>query len=267
MLFSLTGCSSDKEVLDKTITLSTGWGQYIKDFGIYYGILVYPLAQAINFLSQYMNVAWAMLTVVAGFNIITLYFDRKSSINSRKIELLKPEVKKLKEQYTDAGKDDEYAKKLETLYKKNNASTSLLEVLVPLIRIPLILSMYYAIVYADSILNGTIFASSLMMTPYEAVKCGNIPVLIIFILMGAAQFASSNINYWLSEDKKNKAMVKSMIWSYAFLIIILISSFRWCIALSLYWLISSSCCVLKVIITKKCFTNNVTVVGLDEENA
>ena len=78
MALGLSGCarlidSEGHTLAEKIIYLSTTWGDIWKTDGLLTFLIVYPLAQCINFLSQYMNVALAIIVTTLLFLFLLVY--------------------------------------------------------------------------------------------------------------------------------------------------------------------------------------------------
>ena len=267
-LFMLTACSGNSE-LDMTIHLTSKWGEYIKNFGVFDGLIVYPLSQAINFISKYCGVVVGIFVVTLLFECAMYYFDSKTSINNKKSELLNPEIKRIEEYYNKKKEEDEskkdaynaeYLKELEDLYKINGVSSSPIMLFAPFIRIPIFLGMYYAVVRASAVASGTFFGCNLMLSPLEGLKNGQPLLFVVYIIMGIAYFCSSNISSWLSPKNVTKKVSKWQIVSILLLVLIMYIELNVATSVSLYWLISSLISIAKTLIIHKKKTNNIEII-------
>lgn len=273
LCFFLTACSKKAE-LDPTISFLTSWKEYFANFGLFSGLLVYPLSQAINFVSKYCGVFVGIFVVTLIFESVMYQFDKKSEINNKKSELLKPEVQKIKEYYNkkkvqDEEHKEEYDKEclaeIEKLYKTNGTSASLIMMIAPFIRIPFYFAMYYSVIRADAVVNGSFLGANLIMTPLEGLKNGTFVLFGIYLLMGAAYFCSSNMSSWLNPPKeKPEKMDKWKMFSFLLLVLIMGIELNWQTSVSLYWFISSVISICKTVIIYKKGKKEIEIVPWNE---
>jgi len=259
ILVLLSGCTritdSKGQVLPQyLIKLSTDFGIIFKE-SWFTGLLVYPLAQAINFLSPYGGVLMAIIIVTIGIKLLTLTFTIKSTVASQKMQVIQPEMKKIQDKY--AGKNDDRSKMLmgqemNDLYKKYNINP-FGTILITFIQLPIIFAMYQAIQRSEAVQTGTILGQSLQQTPmygFTHITSGGWVYVIIFVLMAIFQFLSMKMPMWLAAraskgkvivhpgDKVKKGNTMNTV-MYTSLAMILFLSINWPTAMSLYWLVSA----------------------------
>jgi YidC/Oxa1 family membrane protein insertase len=259
ILVLLSGCTritdSKGQVLAQyLIKLSTGFSIVFKE-SWFTGLLVYPLAQVINFLDQYMNVLFAIIIVTIGIKLLTLTFTIKSTVASQKMQVIQPEMKKIQDKY--AGKNDDRSKMLmgqemNDLYKKHNINP-FGTILITFIQLPIIFAMYQAIQRSEAVQTGTILGQSLQQTPmygFTHISTGGWVYVVIFVLMAVFQFLSMKMPQWLAArtqkgkvivhpgDKVKKGNTMNTV-MYTSLAMILFLSINWPTAMSLYWLVSA----------------------------
>ena len=268
-LFALAGCQKNVDangqvLTEKIIYLTTSWGQIFENDGLFTTIFVYPLAQCINFLSQYTGVTLAIILTTLIVNGLTLAFSVKSTVDMQKIQNLQPELNKIQKKYEGRNDDNsrlQQAQEMQKLYDKHNVNP-FGSMITPFIQLPIMLAMYYAVQRANAVVTGTILGASLSTTPMDGLKSGQFILFIIFILMGITQFASSKLPTYLAEkrskeSRKKKSYVKeeknpntnTMV--YAMLVMILVLAINWPTAMSLYWCCSSTINCIKTLYVQK----------------
>lgn len=278
LLAILAGCqsnvdSSGKTIAERIIHLTTPWSDMF-DESIFSAILVYPLAQCINYIGTWTNSAilGVVITTLA-YNVITIGLSIKSTVNTQKIQMLQPEMNKLQAKY--AGRDDENARmqmaqEMQSLYNKHGVNP-MGSLITPFLTIPIMISMYYAAQRAEVVVNGSIMGVSLQTTPLEGIK--NLktmwPLAVIYVVMLIMQTISVMLPQKLAEYKRksqkgykayaedgsstnNQAntMMLSMIFLIGFL------GIRWPTAMSVYWAVSSLANILKTLFIQRRFIDN-----------
>lgn len=275
VLLALTGCQNNMNPdgtvkAERIIYLTTGWGDIFKTEGLFTTIIVYPLAQCINFLDQYVGVVIAIALTTLIVNLITYSFSVKSTVGMQKIQMLQPEMNKIAEKY--ANRNDESAKlqqaqELQALYAKHDVNP-FSAMIVPFLQLPIMIAMYYAVQRAVAVAEGQIMGVSLSLTPMYGIKNGAYVLFAIYLLMAVAQFLSSKIPTYLAEKRlketrKKKSYVKeenkspnSNMMIYGMLVMILVLAINWPTAMSLYWCVSSLINVIKTIYIQKRYVDH-----------
>ena len=248
---------------EKIIYLTTAWGDMWKSEGLFTSLIVYPLAQMINFFSQYLGVVMGIVLTTVLVNVLTLALSKKSTIDMQKIQLLQPELQKIQAKYE--GKDDDASKmkqasEMQALYNKHGVNP-LGSIVTPFLQLPIMMAMYYAVQRAAAVCQGSIMGTELILTPMDGLNNGGIILIVIYILMGVCQFLSIKTPQWLA-DKKQKEMKKKSydknqknpsngMMTYGMLAMILIIAVNWPTAMSLYWMVSSLVNVIKTLYIQK----------------
>ncbi|MDO9592747.1 MAG: stage III sporulation protein J [Firmicutes bacterium HGW-Firmicutes-20] len=252
LLLFLSGCTSvlDKNgnvLPDKIISSTTTLAEIWANESWFSALFVFPLAKAINFLQPYIGIALAIAAVTIFIKLITLTFTIKSTVATQKMQVLQPELNKIQKKY-EGKKDDQsrmaMGQEMQALYSKHNVNP-LGTILVTFIQLPIILAMWQAVQRSESVLNGTLFGASLKVTPMTGFLEMNFIYIIIFLLMGAFQFASMMLPQYLAKkaskkrpgDKPAPNSQKGMM--YGMFAMIMFISINWPTAMSLYWLVSA----------------------------
>ena len=256
LLVFVSGCAritdeSGQILKEFIITLDTTFNDIIKNEGWFSALLVWPLAQFINYSAQYIGVVGAIIAVTLFVNLLTLAFTVKSTVSSQKMQVIQPEMLKIQDKYKDR-KDQQsqmaMANEMNALYAKygiNPFGT----ILITFIQFPIIIAMYRAVQRSIVVVEGEIFGSKLINTPMFGLRNGEIVLFVIFVLMAIAQFISMRIPQYLAKRKATKkprrpddqpnpaASQNTMMLMMMGMILFL--SINWPTAMSLYWMITS----------------------------
>ena len=273
-LLVLAGCQRNVDeqghtLAERIIYLSTPWSDMF-DESIITAVLVYPLAQCINFIGTYTNSATlgvALTTIL--FNVLTLGMTIKSNVNNQKMQMLQPELNKIQEKY--AGRDDENSRlqmsqEMMALYNKHGVNP--MSSFAQLLQFPILISMYYAAQRADVVVRGAFLGASLQTTPWDAFTSfkTNWPLIIIFVFMVIMQFGAFLIPQKIAEaDRKKQKGYKAYAdngsgnkmntMMYSMIIMVVLLGLRWPSAMSLYWACSSLVNILKTIYIQRRYVN------------
>ncbi len=259
LLITLTACTNviDPETKlimpDKIIHLTTTIGDILANESWFSAFFVYPISQAINFISQYTGVVLSIIIVTILIKLLTLSFTIKSTVASQKLQVINPELKAIQDKY--AGKTDNQSKmkmsqEMQALYSKHNINP-LGSIVVMFIQFPVIIAMYQAVQRAAAVVNGSVFGTSLQTTPMGAFQQGVYLFVAIYVLMGVFQFISMKLPMYLQKklapvkekkhphDSKKSSGPNMEMMMYVSLVMILGIAISWPTAMSLYWLVTS----------------------------
>lgn len=256
LLILMSGCSISSELID----LETPISAVYKD-GIFAVLLTYPLAQAINFLNQYIGVFWAVSIVTIVLNAIVILLTFKQNIAMQKMQELQPEIQKIQMKYegrNDQASQQRMSMEMQALYKKYDINP-LGSLLTTFIQLPILFSMYSAVRRSTAVANGTFLGASLATTPKEAIASGTWVIVAVYVFMIIFQFISTSIARWLQEyrakqeaEKKHKPYEKpaqqNAFMMYGMVVFIAIIMLSWPAALSLYYCIFSVVNIAKTIL-------------------
>lgn len=281
LLITLTACTNviDPETKlimpDKIIHLTTTIGDILANESWFSAFFVYPISQAINFISQYTGVVLSIIIVTILIKLLTLSFTIKSTVASQKLQVINPELKAIQDKY--AGKTDNQSKmkmsqEMQALYAKHNINP-LGSIVVMFIQFPVIIAMYQAVQRAAAVVNGSVFGTSLQTTPMGAFQQGVYLFVAIYVLMGVFQFISMKLPMYLQKklapvkekkhthtDKKSSGPNMEMM-MYVSLVMILGIAISWPTAMSLYWLVTSLAQVAQTVFIQFKYITPKTAVG------
>jgi YidC/Oxa1 family membrane protein insertase len=269
--FVLTGCRipTDPETNEIIqITPTTTFQEIMASENWFSAILVWPMAQVLNYLSPYIGVAGAIALLTLVVNAVLMIFTLKSTIATQQMQMLQPEMEKIQRKYE--GKDDEASKmkqaqEMQALYKKYNVNPFSM-ILVTFLQFPIIIAMYQAVQRATAVKTGTFMGLSLETTILNGIKAGQWGYLGIFIVMGVCQYASMMLPQYLAKKKAEEEAAKqhrkppennnpNKMMQYYMLVMILVFGLMWPAAMSIYWTIYSLVTILKTLLTQKIIDN------------
>ena len=264
LLILLSGCSTNFSL----IYLDTPISEMYQD-GIFAVALTYPLAQAINFLSQKIGVFLAVTIVTLILNAIIITLTFKSNVSMQKMQEIQPEVQKIQLKYEGRygeGSQQRMNMELQNLYKKNGINP-LGSIIATFIQFPVLISMYAAVRRSAAVANGTFLGQSLALTPKEAFVAGQYIIVAIYVIMIIMQFISVSIPRWLSirkgkieAEKRHKTYEKpaqqNSFMMYGIVVFIAVIMLSWPAALSLYYCIYSVVNIGKTLLIDKLTRND-----------
>ncbi|NLZ75598.1 MAG: YidC/Oxa1 family membrane protein insertase [Erysipelotrichia bacterium] len=277
MIAVLAGCQrnvdqSGATLPEKIIYLSTPWKAML-DESFFTAIFVYPLAQCVNFIGTKLNSSFLGIVITTIlFNVITLSFTVKSTISSQKIQMLQPELTKIQVKYE--GRDDDNAKmmqaqEMQALYAKHGVNP-LGSLVTPMLQIPIMISMFYAVQRADVVCNGSFLGIPLSTRPSAAFKdlSTGWPIAVLFVLMAIAQLLSTKIPQILAEKKKKEAKnyraykeegqqsPNNNMMVYSMVAMVVLLGLNWPAAMTVYWLVSAVANIIKTLYIQMRYIDN-----------
>ncbi|MEG0176747.1 membrane protein insertase YidC [Anaerorhabdus sp.] len=272
-LFLLSGCTvpmvkdpeTGKEIV-KLITTSTTFSEIFGSESWFSALFVYPLSQAINYMTPVIGVAAAISVVTVGINVITMALTIKSTVASQRMQQLQPEMDKITKKYE--GKTDDRSKmaqaqEMQNLYKKFNINPFSM-LLTTFLQFPIIIAIYQSVQRAQAVAHGSFLGLSLEKTPWSGIMNGEWTYLLLFAFMLICQFGSMYLPQFLAKqkakkdaDKAGKRYVpvsnKANNMMYYMMVPIMVLSIMWPAAMTIYWAISSLTMVAKTLIVQKFF--------------
>ena len=253
-LFLISGCTAPTDEAGKIvmITPETTFKQIFNSESWFSAIFVYPLSQAINYLTPIVGVAAAIAIVTVIVNGAILALTMKSNIQTQQMQMLQPEMEKINKKYegkSDDASNMKKAQEIQGLYSKYNINP-FGTILVTFVQFPIILAMFQAVQRAQSVATGTFMGLSLEQSPWNGIMNGQYLYIAIFLVMLVTQVGSMMLPQFLAKQKaKKEAELKhkkpenvsnpNQNMMYYMLIPILIFSITWPTAMSIYWIINS----------------------------
>lgn len=257
---------------DDLITIpATSFGD-LMDEGWFQGLIVYPIAQLINWVAKYTDAGIGIIAATFLIQLLIFAFSIKSQVASQRMQSLQPEMNRIQAKY--AGKSDDRSKMMQaqemqalySKYKINPFGT----IIITFIQFPVILGMYQATMRAYSVVTGSFQGINLAATPIEGIQAQHWSYLVIFVLMVLFQLISFKLPQWLQERRKKnstnkvkkyaepknqpKGMMGSMnMMMYMSTGMIAIFAINWPLGMSFYWLVNSLARVIQNVIIHKYF--------------
>lgn len=246
--------------------LSLGW---------FDGLIVWPIAQLINWISKYTDAGIGIIIVTLLLQAFTFIFSIKSQVSAQKMQMIQPELQKIQAKYQ--GKSDDrsrmmQAQEMQALYSKNKINP-FGTLLVTFLQFPIILGVYQATMRAEAVVSGTFMGISLTQTPIWGLNNGQMIYMVIFVLMVIAQFMSMKFPQWLQkyrqkqnnvkqknylkQNQPKNGMANSMnMMMYVSLAMISILAVNWPLSMSFYWLVSSVTRIIQNLVINQFFMKN-----------
>ena len=260
MAFVLTGCSTVNDM----ITLSTEFSEEMNN-GFFSALIVYPLAQAINYLEPKVGIGLAIAIITVAINAVILAFTFKSTVGMQRMQEIQPEMAKIQAKYE--GRQDEVsqqrmAMEMQQLYSKYDINP-IGTLVVTFIQFPILIGMYNAVRRSEAVANAQFMGVYLSTTPKEAFAAKQWVCVVIFVLMVAFQFLSIKIGQWLAESRGKKEAAahhktyqkpetqQNAMMTYGMLAMVALAMLSCPTALSLYYCIYSVVNVIKTIVVDK----------------
>ena len=252
LLIGLTGCTqimdpkTGQVLADKVISMGDAWIWGSESW--FAALIVWPLAQMLNFFAANLGALLSILIVTVLIKLVTLKFSIQATVQQQKMQEMGPEQARIEEKYK--GRDDEQAKmqkatELQKLFQKHGVNP-LGALGGAFLQIPIMLAMYQAVMRAEQIINGNVLGQPLTGTPMDGFVNMNFVYIGIYALMALFQFLSMFLPQYLTKKKmKNypnqaaKAPGGNTM-MYTSLIMITVLALRWGVGMSLYWMITAA---------------------------
>lgn len=208
LVLFLTSCKTVKDaqgnlIEENIIRLGDKWGL---DLGFFDALIVWPLAQLINFFSQYVGVVGAIAIITILVRLVTFRSTLQSQIMSQKMQQLQPKIAQIQEKYkgrTDQQSQMQMYAETQSLYKKHDIKMGKM-FLPQLLQLPVIMALWSAVNRAESVLNGTFLGHNLFISPQEGMAQGQIFYYILFALVVLVNAVAVLLPGYLAKKKAKK---------------------------------------------------------------
>lgn len=280
-LLLLSGCQRNTDAQgnvlpERIIYLSTPWSAMLNE-SILTAILVYPLAQLINFIGGLTGsgVLGVVITTLL-YNALTMILSIKSTVSQQKMQMIQPELNKIQAKYE--GKTDDNSRM--QMYQEQQALMNkygvnpMASLGTVFLSFPIMIAMFYAAQRADVVVNGSFLGVPLQKTPWDGFT--NIkeywPLVVIFVFMVIMQFGSSMLPQYLANKRRknrknykayaddgsaNNNQMNTMMYSMILMVVIL--GLRWPSAMSVYWAVSSFANIIKTLFIQRRYIDNAEI--------
>ncbi|WLR41887.1 YidC family membrane integrase SpoIIIJ [Bacillus carboniphilus] len=232
----LSGCT---EINDPITSDSTGfWNQYI----------VYPLSQLIIFFAELTGNSYGLSIIIVTLiiRIAILPLMIKQTKNSKAMQALNPEMKKLREKYSS--KDQQTQQKLQqemmSLFQSHGVNP-LAGCFPLLIQMPILIGFYHAIMRTSEIKNHTFLWFDLGVSD---------PYYILPVLAGILTFAQQKL--MMAGTENQNPQMQMML--YLMPVMIVVFAITLPSALSLYWVVGNIFMIIQTFFIKGPVVQNTT---------
>lgn len=235
--------------------LSAGW---------FDGLIVWPIAQVINFLSGISDAGFGIILTTLLIQVVVFVFTRKSQMGNQRMQEIQPEIQRIQDKYKD--KTDDRSKMM--MYQETQKIYTKYDIhpfgpmIVTFIQFPILIGMYYATMRASSVVYGSFLGLEFIGTPMDGFKTLQWGYIAIYVLMILCQLLSLKMPQLLKKhqdkidhvkkkdyNKDSNSMMKSMnMYMYFSVLFMAFLCFSWPIAMSFYWAVSSLINVVKSIL-------------------
>lgn len=236
-------------LLSLTMLVLAGCESIENQTGFFYSTFVKPMEFLITFFGDDpFNAGYggAIIIITTLIRLVLMPFMIKNYKNQQgmkvKMDKLKPEMddiqKKLKQAKT---KEEQMVLQQEMmgLYKKHGVNPLNMGCLPMIIQMPIIMGLYYAILYSDEIKGHD----------FLWFKLGE-PDIAMTLIAGAVYFFQAQVSLWTVPAQQQKQMKIMM---YISPIMIMVISFTSMAALPLYWSVSGALLILQTVIGRKLY--------------
>jgi YidC/Oxa1 family membrane protein insertase len=269
---TLVGCTTpmvtnaDGTKTVKLIEAATTFKETLSSEDWFSAILVWPMAQVLNWLEPRMGVAAAIAILTLVVNGLLMLATLKQTVASQQMQLLQPEMDHIQRKYegkTDDASKMKQANEMQALYKKYNVNPFSM-IFITLLQFPIIIAMYQAVQRASAIKSSTFLGMSLETTPWQGISHFQWGYLILFIVMGVCQYFSMMIPMMLAKKKaeaeaekhhrkpeESKTSSQNKMMQYYMMAMIMVFGLMWPSAMSIYWTIYSLVNIAKTLLIQK----------------
>ena len=237
-------------VLTFTTFLLTGCKSVEQETGFFYGTFVKPMDFLLDFLGNDLfngSYGFAIITITIMIRLVLMPFMlknyRNQAVMKEKMDIIKPKMdeiqKKLKAAET---KEEQMALQQEmmAIYKDGGVNPLNMGCLPMLIQMPVIMGLYFAILYSSDVKTHEFLWFSL-----------GSPDILMTIIAGIIYFVQAKVSLWTVPEAQ-KAQMKLMM--YISPIMIVIISFSSMAALPLYWSIGGLILIIQTYLGRKYFS-------------
>ncbi len=282
LLMFVTACASVRDsngqiIESMLITLETPFTTSVSES--WFNIFVWPVAQLINLIAEYSDAGIGIIAVTFLLNFGMAAVSIKQQVATQKMQALQPEIQRIQAKY--AGKTDQNSRlkqgaEMQAIYKKHDINP-FGSIITMLLQLPIIFSVYQAVMRAEAVVEGTFLGIDLTLTPMDSItKFGehSIAIISIFVLMIIFQFLSLKIPQYLQSRRKKKQNIKTKdyanpnkkenpmgnslnMMTYMSVIMIAFLSINWPVGMSFYWMVSAFTRIIQNIVIQKFFIKDM----------
>lgn len=232
--------------------------------GTFYDIFVRPMEWLLEFFSNQFNGSYGfsiiIITVLIRLILMPFMLKNYKSQQTMKVKMdgLRPEMediqKRLKEAKESGEKEEQMKLQQEMmgLYKKHGVNPINMGCLPLIIQMPIIMGLYFAILYSPSAVKDYQFLWF---------KLGE-PDMIMMLVAGAVYFVQARVSLWTMPEQQVKQM---KMFIYLSPIMIMFISFKAMAALPLYWAVGGLLLIIQTYLGRKLYFKEPVPVVEGEE--
>ena len=219
--------------------------------GYFYSIFVKPFDFLLNFFGDLFNGSFGLaiiaITVIIRLVLMPLMLRNYKHQQGMKVKMdaMKPEMDEIQKKIK-ATKEKEEQMKLQQemmgLYRKHNVNPLNMGCLPVLIQMPIVMGLYFAILYSPDVKSHQFLWYSL-----------GSPDIIMTLIAGAVYFVQAKVSLWTVPEQQKQQM---KMFVYISPIMIMFVSFSSMSALPLYWTIGGILLILQTYIGRKFYSDH-----------
>lgn len=237
-------------MLATAAVLLSGCSSVQEQRGMFYGVFVKPMEWLLHTLGETFGgsygLAIILITMAIRLVLMPLMLKNYKSQQEMKVKMdaLKPEMEEIQKQMKtakEAANKEEQVKlqqEMMGLYSKHNVNPLNMGCLPLVIQMPIIMGLYFAILYADDTIKDHVFLWF---------KLGE-PDIIMMLIAGAVYFVQARVSLWTMPEAQ-KAQMKLFV--YISPIMIMFISYRVAAALPLYWAVGGLFMIFQTYLGRK----------------
>ncbi|MED3662257.1 membrane protein insertase YidC [Ureibacillus sp. FSL K6-8385] len=241
-LFSLFGIS---------LLILSGCQAVQNQEGFFYHTFVKPMDWLLNTLGEWFGGSYGLAIIVITIivRLILMPFMlrnyRQQSIMKTKMDLIKPKMDEIQEKLKKAKTKEEQMKiqqEMMALYREHNINPFNLGCLPILIQFPIIMGLYYSILYSNEVKSHEFLWFNL-----------GSPDLIITAIAGLIYFIQAKVSLWTVPEAQKQQMKMMVFISPIMIVFISLSSMA---ALPLYWSVSGLLLIFQTYLGRKYYSEH-----------
>jgi len=228
----------------------TGCQAVENEEGFFYTTFVKPMNVTLNYLGNEFfngNYGLAIIAITLIIRFILLPFMlrtyKSQSMMKVKMDIVRPMMEDIQARMKTAQTQEEKQKiqnEMMALYREHGINPLNMGCLPMLIQMPIIMGLYFAILYSEDVTTHTFLWFDL-----------GTPDILMTIIAGGVYFLQAKVSMWTVAESQQAQMKWMMYFSP---IMIMIISFTSMAALPLYWSVSGAFLIIQTIIGRKYFT-------------
>uniref|UniRef100_UPI00406C144F membrane protein insertase YidC n=1 Tax=Chryseomicrobium sp. FSL W7-1435 TaxID=2921704 RepID=UPI00406C144F len=238
-------------LLVATVLFLSGCSGVENKEGTFYSIFVRPFDWALDYFGTLFNGSYGLaiiaITVIIRVVLMPLMLRNYKAQQGMKVKMdkLKPEMDDIQKRLKETkSKEDQMALQQEMmgLYRKHNVNPLNMGCLPILIQMPIIMGLYFAILYSEDVKTHEFIWFSL-----------GSPDIAMTLIAGIVYFAQAKVSLWTVPEQQKQQM-KIMIWISP--IMIMLISFTSMAALPLYWTVGGLLLIFQTYLGRKFYSEH-----------